>query len=312
MGEWSKKVGEMGEAVAADFLRLVGWGAAQHGVELPCARGEAHKSGERERRTHGIDYLLACKSPLRDGVGHNLVVSVKYSAGSYPANPKGIFKEHFTDLAQTLECFKNSEVRRAAARGVRGVTKGQDIGVLLWINDDRRGEADVIGRVSNVILPDTLKFDAVYLVDNKRASFIYDSIDYAGQVEKGCEVTFFYHETGASFNPELRLHDGTLMPVEYVNSSVLALKIADAASPRRILMLSTVEPFSQPAVKRLMGLAQHLSQGWCSKVILAFPDYSELAHGNQVQEAKGCFSDGKFTAGVEVRCYDRDFRAVGQ
>jgi hypothetical protein len=47
MGEWSKKVGEMGEAVAADFLRLIGWGAAQHGVELPCARGEAHKNGER-------------------------------------------------------------------------------------------------------------------------------------------------------------------------------------------------------------------------------------------------------------------------
>jgi hypothetical protein len=48
--------------------------------------------------------------------------------------------------------------------------------VLLWINNDRSGEADVIGRVSNVILPDTFKYEAVYLVDNKRAGFIFDSI----------------------------------------------------------------------------------------------------------------------------------------
>jgi len=60
-GEWSKKVGEEGEAVAGRFLRLVGWGAAQQGVEFPCARPEAHKRGDSGRKTHGIDYLLACK-----------------------------------------------------------------------------------------------------------------------------------------------------------------------------------------------------------------------------------------------------------
>jgi hypothetical protein len=311
MGEWSKKVGEAGEAVAKDFLRLIGWGAAQHGVPLPCARGEAHKNGQNERKTHGVDYFLACKSPLGSGIGHNLVVSVKYSAEAYPANPKAIFKDHFRDLAHTLECFKLSEVRRTATHGVRGVTVGRDIGVLLWINNDRRSEADVVGRVSNVALSDTLKFEAIFLVDNKRAGFIYDSVEYARQLEKGCEVTFFYHETGASFNPELKLNDGRLMPVEYINSSVLALKIASNSSPQRILMLSTLEAFSQPAVKRLLGLAQHLSQGWCSRIVLAFPDYTELEHENLVQEAKACFSDIKFTSAVDVGCYDRDFRSVG-
>jgi hypothetical protein len=310
MGEWSKKVGDAGEAVAGEFLRLIGWGAAQHGVELSCSRPEVHKNSEAGRRTHGIDYLLACKSPLGNAVGQNLVVSVKFSTQAYPTNLKGIFKDHFRDLAHTLECFKNSEVRRSAAQGVKGVTKGQDIGVLLWINNDRRGEADVIGKVSNVILPDTYKYEAVYLVDNKRAGFIFDSIDYARRVENGCEVTFFYHDTGKSFNPQSRLNEGPLMPVEYINSSVLALKIADTSSPKRILMLSTLESFSEAGVKRLLGLAQQLSQGWCSKVILAFPDYSALEHGNEVQAAKGCFSDGKFTGGVEVHCYDRDFRGV--
>jgi hypothetical protein len=279
-------------------------------VQFPCARAEAHKGAEAGRRTHGIDYLLACKSPLSDGVCQNLVVSVKFSAQAYPANPRGVFKQHFTDLAHTLECFKNSEVRRDATHAVKGVARGQDIGVLMWINNDRRGDADVIGRVSNVVLPDTLRYEAVYVVDNRRAEFIFDSIDYARQVEKGCEVMFFYHDTGKSFNPRARLNAGALMPVEYINSSVLALRIDDMASPKRTLMLSTVERFSEPGVKRLLGLAQQLSQGWCSRVILAFPDYSELEHGNVVQAAKGCFSDGKFTGASEVHCYERDFRTM--
>jgi hypothetical protein len=310
MGEWSKKVGEEGEAVAERFLRLIGWGSAQHGVPLPCVRAEVHSKAADGRGTHGIDYLLACKSPLGDGVGQNLVVSVKYSAEAYPANPKGVFKAHFTDLAHTLECFKNSEVRRSAARGVKGVTRGQDIGVLLWVNNDQKGEADVISRVANSVPPDGLKYEAVYLVDNRRAEFIFDSIDYARHAEPGCEVTFFYHDTGKGFNPHLRLSDGPLMPVEYTNSSVLPLKIVDKASPKRILMLSTLEPFSEAGLKRLMGLAQQLSQGWCSKVVLAFRDFSHLEHGNVVQAAKSCFSDAKFTEGVEVQCYDRDFRSL--
>ena len=127
MGEWSKKVGEEGERVAEDFLRLVGWGSAQHGVEMPCARPEAHKRADAGRKTHGIDYLLACKSPLGDGLGQNLVVSVKYSAEGYPPSPKGTFKAHFTDLAHTLECFRNSEVRRNATQAVKGVTKGRTL-----------------------------------------------------------------------------------------------------------------------------------------------------------------------------------------
>jgi hypothetical protein len=310
MGEWSKKVGEEGEAVAGRLLRLIGWGAVQQGVVVPCARPEAHKRGDAGRKTHGVDYLLACKSPLSDAVGQNLVVSVKYSAEGYPANPKTLFKAHFTDLAHTLECFKNSEVRRNAAQAVKGVTRGQDIGVLLWINSDVKGEADVITKVSNCILPDGLRYEAVYLVDNRRAEFIFDSIDYSRQLEPGCETTFFYHDTGKSFNPQLKLSDGPMMPVEYINSSVLALKMVDKTSPKRILMLSALEPFSEPGLKRLMGLAQQLSQGWCSKVILAFRDYSHLEHGNMVQAAKSCFSDARFTEGVEVHCYDRDFRSV--
>src|SRR5690349_6395651 len=120
MGEWSKKVGEVGEEIAADFLNTIGWGAIQHGVPLPCVRPESHANAGHNRATHGIDYLFGYRSPLTDGVAHHLVVSVKFSAEPYPRNPVPRFKQHFTDLAHTLECFNNSTAKQEIAQGVRG------------------------------------------------------------------------------------------------------------------------------------------------------------------------------------------------
>jgi hypothetical protein len=308
MGEWSKKVGEKGEEIAGEFLRMLGWETLQAGVELPCVKPEQHKRTDSARTTHGIDYLFAYPSPLSDGVGLNLVVSVKFSADPYPNTPNTLFKQHFTDLAQTLECFKNSEARRAISQAVKGVTRTQDVGVLLWINNDRGANGDVIRQLHRVILPDTLNYEAIYLVDNKRAQFVFDTITFAKQVANGCGVTFFYADTGRNVNPLCRIKHGPLLPVEYINSSVLALRVADETSRNRTLILSTLEEFSEPGLKRLLGLTQSLSQDWCSKVILAFPDYDTLNHSNTVQAARGCFLNGNALADVEVRCYDDDYR----
>jgi hypothetical protein len=310
MGEWSKKVGEVGEDVAALFLQMIGCGAAQHGVPLPCVRAEAHGKAGDGRGTHGVDFLTARRSPLSDGVGQNLLVSVKFSADPYPRNPTRVFKAHFTDLAHTLECFKNSEVRSKLLQTVRGVTRTQDVGVLLWINNDRQGNGDVISQVERVNLPDTLNFESIYVVDNKRAGFVFNSVHFAKGLANGSGVAFFYPDTEKNVNPVTKETHGPFLPVEYINSSVLAFRIADETSTERTLLLSTVESFSEGGLKRLMGLAQSISQDWCSKVVLAFPDYDKLSHGNMVQSAKGCFSNASFVDRVEVRCYEEDFRTV--
>lgn len=310
MGEWSKKVGEAGESIAGEFLRMVGWDAAQAGIELPCVRPEAHKVSAHPRRTHGIDYLLPYRSPLVDGVGQNLIVSVKFSAEPYPKNPIPIFKNHFSDLAHTIECFKNSEARRIVLQTVRGVAKTQDVGVLLWINNDRDTEGDVISQLVRVILPDTLSYESIFVVDNKRARFIFDSVNYANRIASGCDVEFFYPDTGKNVNPLCHVKHGRMLPVEYINSSVLPLRVADKTLDKRILLLSTVENFSDGGLKRLMGLTQHLSQDWCSRVVIAFPNYDPLLHDNAVQLAKGSFSNSGFAHAAEIHCYDEDFRTM--
>jgi len=129
MGEWSKKVGEYGEKIAGEFLHTIGWGSAQSGIPLACVKPDQHRRGERDRTTHGIDYLISYQSPLIDGVGQNVVVSVKYSAEPYPDSLSRIFKQHFIDLAHTLECFKNSEARRNTSRSVGHVGRIQVTGL---------------------------------------------------------------------------------------------------------------------------------------------------------------------------------------
>lgn len=311
MGEWSKKVGEHGENIASLFLQTIGWGVPQHGVALPCLHPEGHKKSPDSRGTHGVDYLTARRSPLVDGVGQNLLVSVKFSSDPYPkSNPNRIFKEHFTDLAHTLECFKNSSERSHLVQTMKGVTRTQDVGVLFWINNDRAGNNDMISQANRAILPDTLSYEVIYLVDNRRAQFVFDSVHYANIVGQGQDVAFFYHATGKNLNPVTKETYGTFLPVEYINSSVLAFRIADKSSARSTLLISTLESFSEAGLKRLMGLAQSISQGWCSKVVLAFPDYDRLNHENIVLSAKSCFSDPMFAQGVEVHSYESDFRTM--
>jgi hypothetical protein len=57
-----------------------------------------------------------------------------------------------------------------------------------------------------------------------------------------------------------------------------------------------------------MGLGQSLSSNWVSKVLIAFPDYDELIHGNEVKSVKTYFKDKKYTERVEVTTYSGDFR----
>jgi hypothetical protein len=309
MGEWSKKIGEAGENIAGEFLRLIGWGSAQKGIEMPCAHPDLHKGTGGPRRTHGLDYLFSYRSPLVDGVGQNVIISVKFSTQGYTqSNPGGIFKNHFSELAQMVECFKKSSIRRSASETVKGVAKTQDIGVLLWINNDRESDGDVISKVQRLMVPDTFHFEVIYLVDNNRASFVFNTINYAQRIGGGCEVEFFYPDTGKNINPLCNVKHGRILPVEYINSSLLALRLVKEKSEMRTLLLSTLERFSEPGLKRLLGLAHNLSQGWCSTVVITFPDFDSLRHSNAVQLAKSSFSNASFVLSVKVDRYDADFR----
>lgn len=304
MGEWSKKVGEVGEDIVQEFLSLVGWGDIQKGIELPCTLQKHSKA------THGIDYFLSLESQLIHRTLDNLVISVKFTSDPYPASPATKFKDHFSDLAKTIECFKKSQLRKDSNLAASSIDQSRDIGILFWLSNDKDSYSDVISRVATTRRIEDYNYDVVYLVDNNRISFIYDTIKFLKSTFSGCNVEFFYPNTGQNYSPSSRETSGSVLPVEYINASILPLKITKPDGSK-LLVLSSVEEFHRDRLKRLIGLAQDISLDLTSGTLILFPDFNTLNHSNDVQASKTGFRDKEFTKNISVYSYRDDFRGVG-
>lgn len=304
MGEWSKKVGEHGENVIKEFFDLIGWSSSQDGLQMSCLRQDKH-----EGKTHGIDRLFLYLSPLEDGALNNIVTSVKYTASDYPSSPNALFKSHFFDLAKTLECFKNSEIRRNSIKNFSGVESTKDIGVLFWLSNKDQ-DRDIFVEVASCKGLDAFAYETIYVVDNRRISFIYDSIQALRAGFSNRLVEFFYPSTGKNYNPVTKSPSGLVMPVEYINSSVLLFKVVDGNSQFKMLVISCIDKFTGSNLKRLIGLAHEISQDWNSSTLMLFPDYDSLHHKNEVNDAKSGFANQSFVRSVKIASFNADFRSM--
>lgn len=308
MGEWAKKIGEHGEGVVAELLEMIGWADAQTNLELPCVQGHKHGSTDRERRTHGIDKFFSYQSRLVDRTLDHLVISVKYSAAPYPSSPNSKFKEHFIDLAMTLECFRRSSLRNAAGKSFSGVENARNIGVLFWLTNDR-SNLDVLPKVATARKLDDYAYETIFVVDDFRAAFLFDSIQYVRTKHAADRVEFLYQSTGRNINPATRENAGVVLPAEFVNSPILPIRVIKADGGK-ILVLCCIEEFHPDRLRRLIGLAQNLTQDFAKEAVILFPHYDQLLHDNQVKEAKAGFDDKGFTESVRVGAFRSDFRDI--
>ena len=300
MGEWSQKVGAAGESLVQEFLQLIGWGSAQRGVTLPCARPEKHQISNAERGTHGIDFLFTYKSPLMDEVLQNVLASVKFTSKPYPRNPTSKFKEHFMDITATLECFRNSERRRETMSNRTSIRDVHDSGILFWLSNARGSYDDMISRLQTCHLPDDNAFGLVHVVDTQQIAFVYDSVIFAQRRFPNATLEFYYHDTGKNMNPLTNAKSGPILPVEYIKSPVLAFRVEPLGLPQATLMLYLNDSFGEDALRRMIGLARSLSGSWASYIYVCFPDYNALAHSNSVQAVKAGFEDKKITDRAQV------------
>ena len=309
MGEWSKKIGEVGEEIVYEFLSLIGWGDAQKGIEISCIHGLKHKEQQSPKKTHGIDYFLSLHSQLVNRTLDHLVISVKYSESPYPSSPVTKFKDHFGDLAKTIECFKKSQLRIESNLAVSSIDQSRDIGVLFWLTNKDSSDDDIISKIATSRRIEDYVYDIIYLVDNNRISFIYDTIKHIKAEFTKSKVEFFYPNTGRNFNPSNRESSGDILPVEYINSSILPIKITNTDGTKS-LVISTIEEFHKDRLKRLIGLAQELSLNLTKNTIILFPNYNDLNHQNDVQATKNGFKDKSFTKTVTVNSFRKDFRGA--
>ncbi|QRM45213.1 hypothetical protein [Rhizobium sp. BG4] len=220
MGELSKKIGDDGEKLIRNFLAMIGWERALENISIACMRPQKHATENqiKGRQTHGIDLLFPQKKQLEDFRAEHVIMSVKFSQKAYPKSPSSTFKGYITDLAHTIECYKNSDAHRESLRGLtdtKEVNSESFVGVLFWLTSEKSSDQDIISKISNANIPSSLKFETIQVVDNNRAQFIYNSLAAAKRIFPTDNISFNYTRYSDNFTDRNIPTHGLSMPSEF-------------------------------------------------------------------------------------------------
>lgn len=305
MGEISKKRGEFGEQIVSELLKLIGWETTLSGRDIECFRPQEHSISTKERRDHGVDFVYRYDCPLYSNREVFALVSSKIN-DSYPSNPVPKFKAHIRDIAFALECFSRSNLR-SKLRKPQTIISHKTSGVIFWI-DNKSDYDDIIERLTDFRIDDDLSFDTIYLIDNKRADFLFDTIAFAKSKFKTSDVEFVHPATGYNATAKQRLSSSAILPVQYLNSSVLPLRIT--IDDDDFLLLNCIDDFEEDYLRKLISLSQKLTESWVSKVYILFPTFNENLHQEKVDDVKIEFRDRRFVNKITVSSFRPDFRNV--
>lgn len=301
MGEISRTIGIAGENITIEnFCKMIGWRGTPN-LEFLCKDRKKH-----EKRTHDIDYFSTYPCPLINDTQQCIYVSVKYT--KIPSNIKTTFVEYITSISKSTECFKIDSKYQNLISDVKH-TNFRHSQVIFWLNHSEAIDKDLAREIGNINSEIEQDIDNIYLVDNFRITFLYTVIRFAKQLYPNDKISFYYPATGVN-EPELQGRDesGITLPVQFINSPIIPLRIIDKHN-YKILYLAVRENFEEDSLKRVMGLAQSLTSGWCNKVILCFPDYQQLKHSFIKDSVFLKFSQSQFADMVEVKCYQDSFKS---
>ena len=300
MGEWSKKIGEYGEDVIEKFFKIIGWNDMSKGIDVPCVN-EGHKNEKGNQRTsHGIDFMFSYMNPLVSEQLNNVLISAKYKTVKYPNSPTAEFKEYINDLIIALECYEFSEIKTNTLAGFE-TSVINDVGVLVWLNNNSDSEDDLISTVSNARILDTHANKSIFIVDNKRVAFLLEIMKYIKTKSEKYNYSFYYPNTGRNINPVTRENDDKILPLEYLNSSIIPIKLVNKYNNKeKCLVLLTIENFEEEDLIRLIGLSKDISTELVGEVIIAFPDYDKIKHDVIVSLAKQKFQAQDYTKNIQV------------
>ena len=311
MGEWSKKIGEEGERIALKLMEITGWGNLEKGIDIPCVDNKVHVRAKE----HGLDGLFLYKSPLKDRTLNNVCISVKFNNDGYPSSAstrKTKFKDHLIQLNNTIECYENSEMKVEKDNLWSGVDNSDCYGVVIWLHNDRKDNSkdDLIDEFKDIRMEgDSLDYP-IALIDQKRANFIFETHKYVKEKYFDFEISFNYQRTGNNNIDDEIVNSDEILPWEMLNTGLIvyrAVKVSNDSDERNLLIM-ILEEFDSEVFKRLLGLAQTLSNNLANKIEIAFSLYSPVQHENSVNQVKASFEDEKFTQRVIVNSFRQDLR----
>lgn len=284
MGEYSKRIGEVGEEIVKEVLDLIGWSNPRRNFDIPSVYPEKHK-----KNTHGIDGFFHYKSQMISQTIENVIYSVKFSnTNKYPNDPVKTFKEYYLDLAIVIESFKRSDVRTETINQHQKIKGSFERGIIFWINNFETDNPDLYKKLFKIESPvKDISHDGIFLVDNLRMEFLFDSMNFVKLKFPGATVEFLYFSTGLN-EDDTEARTGTIMPVQYLTSSILPLKVE--TNNEVTFVMFTREEFKKDVLTKLMGLAKNLTSNFSNNVWICFPDYNTVNHAQDVDSIKQVFN----------------------
>lgn len=301
MGEFSKRIGEMGEEIVINFLELIGWHQPIRNFDIPSTDPEKHG-----KNSHGIDAYIHYQSPVISRTLENILISVKYSKDKYPNAPVDKFKAHYKDLEMAIESFKKSELRAKTINNRSDFETVFDRGIIFWLNNVDDDSQDILQKLYKLEAPKDFNHDGIFLVDNKKIEFFFKAIEFLKHKFTNKTVQFTYFNTGLN-SDNTAPKNGTIMPVQYLASNILPIRV-QTDTDKNTLILCSRESFEEDELIKLIGLAKNITANYQSNTIIAFPDYNRLKHEQLVDSAKLIFEEGSFTNSLSVENFNLNFR----
>lgn len=306
MGEKSKNSGELGETYVTNFLELIGWRNLQSGVTIECYESEKHN---KKGKTHGIDKLYTYESPMDSSILTHAVISVKHTDNKYPTSPNTKFKEYVTDLANTIECFKESELIN---KNRENTTRNSEeiIGILIWLSSEEERKTSLIDKLNNPVLKDDLLYERIHIIDNDRIEFITKSINVIKEKFNQYKYSFYYIETPNNLADSNKTFNGNILPIEMLNSDIQVFKLEK--EKKIILAIVIKDEFNKDSLKRILGLAHRISNHLTSNVQIFFPSFEHVKQENinAINAVKSQFKEKEFFKTVDITGYDIGFKDI--
>jgi hypothetical protein len=301
MGEFSKRIGDVGEDIVVDFLALIGWNNPVRNFDIPSIDPERH-----EKNSHGIDGYFHYKSPTISKTLENILISVKYSKDKYPNAPVEKFKSHYRDLGMAIESFKKSDIRVKNINSRSGIEAVFDRGIIFWLNNVDDDSFDLLERLSKLEAPKDFNHDGIFLIDNRKIEFFFNAIEFVSRKFPGKEIEFTYFSTGLN-NDNDTPKNGRIMPVQYLGSNIIPVRVQTESNKSTLILISR-EKFEEEELIKLIGLAKNITANYQSNTIIAFPDYNRLQHEQLVDNAKLIVEESSFTNTLSVENFNPNFR----
>lgn len=284
-GEASKRSGELGENLAKEFLKLIGWSPSLTAITIPCARQEIHL-----KKSHGDDSLFIYNSPFNQDETVVVHVSVKHKISGYGKTSQSLrteLKSHLTELNSIVACAQLSPEVSRILKSHNSKPRKSHRGLLVWMHSDADSlERDIRQDLSGMQPLEDHKVP-VFLVDSGRASFIFRAVRHYQNQNLGA-YNFYFPRLGSSISAD---HErfGKTLPLELIASDVIPIR--GMLNEKPLLYIYIRDKFSSSALKKACALAKDFGDAWVDDVHIGFEDYNESLHGQLRDEALVAFDN---------------------